>query len=421
MAETVIDRRAFLAGAVGLCMGCAFDRGAPYDDYFRNLNADLRATAPGTPILAIDLNRLDHNLDLLRAAVGPRKIYRIVVKSLPSIDLLRYAMRHTQTRHLMAFHQPSLNAIANELPGSDVLLGKPLPASAARTFYEKCGAQTTFEPERQIQWLLDSATRAEEYRAVATALGVRMRVAIELDIGDHRGHVQTHDQLRAILRRIESSPSCFELGGFMGYDAYAAGLPPGLRTRILRDSTDRYQGFIDVTRREFPALYRPNLTRNGAGSKTIALYENDKVLNDLAAGSAAVMPTDFDVDTLSDHLPAAFIAAPILKHRKGVDIPILPILGSWMEFTNPNRRNSYFLYGGNWKANYHSPKGLFPNPIYGRSSNSEMVNGSDRVSLTTDDYVFLRPTQSESVLLQFGDLWAFRQGTPTLRWPVIRG
>ena len=49
-----------------------------------------------------------------------------------------------------------------------------------------------------------------------------------------------------------------------------------------------------------------------------------------------------------------------------------------------------------------------------------MVNASDRVQLNVDDFVFLRPRQSEFVFLQFGDLVAFRGGQVEHRWPVFR-
>ena len=36
-----------------------------------------------------------------------------------------------------------------------------------------------------------------------------------------------------------------------------------------------------------------------------------------------------------------------------------------------------------------------------------------------DDYVFLRPAQSEAVLLQFGDLCVLYEGKLVDRWPVL--
>jgi D-serine deaminase-like pyridoxal phosphate-dependent protein len=43
------------------------------------------------------------------------------------------------------------------------------------------------------------------------------------------------------------------------------------------------------------------------------------------------------------------------------------------------------------------------------------------VDLQPGDHVFLRPTQSESVLLQFGDLRVVEDGALVDRWPVFHG
>ncbi len=41
------------------------------------------------------------------------------------------------------------------------------------------------------------------------------------------------------------------------------------------------------------------------------------------------------------------------------------------------------------------------------------------VELEVDDFIFLRPTQSEAVLLQFGDLVVIRGDEIVDRWPVL--
>jgi len=42
------------------------------------------------------------------------------------------------------------------------------------------------------------------------------------------------------------------------------------------------------------------------------------------------------------------------------------------------------------------------------------------VDLQVDDYMFLRPTQSEFVMLQFGDLLLVDDGEIASRWPVFQ-
>jgi hypothetical protein len=34
--------------------------------------------------------------------------------------------------------------------------------------------------------------------------------------------------------------------------------------------------------------------------------------------------------------------------------------------------------------------------------------------------VFLRPNDSEAIMLQFGDLWVVRRGQLKARWPVLQ-
>ena len=49
------------------------------------------------------------------------------------------------------------------------------------------------------------------------------------------------------------------------------------------------------------------------------------------------------------------------------------------------------------------------------------MTGSKQVELGVDDYIFLHPTQSESVLLQFGSILLFEAGYLSGEWPVLTG
>ena len=128
-------------------------------------------------------------------------------------------------------------------------------------------------------------------------------------------------------------------------------------------------------------------------------------------------PTDFDTYHLAENQPAAFIAAPILKRYDELRVPSDPWIAKAMQRWDPNRQRLYYIYGGYWKARYVSPPGV-AEPIY-RSTNQEPVSTSTSVDLAVDDYVFLRPTQSESVMLQFGDLLIVRNGEFVDRWPIF--
>ena len=150
-----MKRRHLLLGGAGLVAAGAGAtllwkpraNGAPHDAYFSALNELLKREGPGRPVLILDLDRVNHNIDAIAASVGPEKTYRVVVKSLPSVPLLDHVMRRTGTQALMVFHQPFLNTAAVEFPSSDLLLGKPMPVAAARTFYQTL-APGAFKPRR---------------------------------------------------------------------------------------------------------------------------------------------------------------------------------------------------------------------------------------------------------------------------------
>jgi D-serine deaminase-like pyridoxal phosphate-dependent protein len=396
------------------------DDGGGYDPYFRALNDTLKKNGPARPTLVLDLDRLDQNIEVLRQSIREPKHFRVVDKSLPSLPLLRYIFEHGHTNRVMSFHEPFLAQVASEMPDPDILLGKPMPVRSAEQFY--ADVKGSFDPDRSLQWLIDTPERLDEYRALAAKLGRKMRINVEIDVGLHRGGVQDTATLDRILAAIAADPVHLELAGFMGYDPHVAKVPSWARSRqaLIDEVRATYRGYVDYVRRRYPQLWNDRVTLNGAGSPTYRLYEDDTLLNDLSVGSALVKPTDFDIDTLTPHVPALFIATPVLKASASARLPGLDWLSRILAWWNPNLAHTFFIYGGYWMAHPEAPKGLHNNALFGRSSNQEMLNGSARVELAVDDFVFLRPTQSEAVMLQFGDILVVRGTAIVDRWPVFK-
>ena len=408
------------AAAAGAALLRPRDEGSPYSPYFATKNALLRREGLGRPVLLIDLERLDANLTRVRQSLPPGKAFRVVTKSLPALGLLQRVMGAMATQRLMVFHQPHLLALATALPQADLLLGKPLPVAAAAGFYRELG-RTPFVPAAQLQWLIDSQERLLQYRQLAATVGQKLRINLEIDVGLHRGGIADPRQLPALLSIIDGSSGLLELAGLMGYDAHVGKIPSVVESRAtsLQKVCTRYRDFVQVLAGRLPAAQLAALTLNGAGSPTFRLHGTDSPLTELAAGSCLVKPTDFDLDLLADLEPAAFIAAPVLKALPGLALPGLSSLGPAWAAWDPNRRRTFFIYGGLWMAQPEAPAGLRDNPLYGRSTNQAILNGSTRVTLGVDDSVFFRPTQSEKVLLEFGDLLAVRGDAIEARWPVL--
>jgi D-serine deaminase-like pyridoxal phosphate-dependent protein len=381
-------------------------------DYFAALNTLLREIGSGMPRLVVDLDTIDRNLERLFELRAPEDL-RLVAKSLPSPELLNYLFRKIGSERLMVFHLPFLLQIVERFPAADILMGKPLPVAAMRRFY-RGRPINSFDDSRQLQWLVDTEERLLQVLELAREINRRITVSIELDIGMHRGGLQTTDELGVILDTIRAYQNELCLGGFMGYDAHVPKAPwPRTPSGASRQTIKRYAKFLEFAFEGWSDLEERSWCVNGAGSPTIAMHQAMSPLNDYSVGSAIVKPSGFDLPSLADFQAAAWIAAPVLKRQSGVRVPFVEKL--------PSRgRDTLFIYGGKWMARPCYPETLQEHASYGVSSNQQMLTVPRDVDVEVDDYVFLRPTQSEAVFLQFGDLCIVRTDRHVGNWPVFR-
>jgi D-serine deaminase-like pyridoxal phosphate-dependent protein len=380
------------------------------NSYFQTINQSLRAHERAIPFFLIDLDRLDQNLQTLRFALQGRQGFRIVVKSLPCSALLSYISDRLQTQRYMVFHEPILNRLVKELgPQADILMGKPMPVKTARHFYHQLPENLPLEPFRQIQWLVDTEDRLQQYIQLSHRLKKRLRINLEIDVGLHRGGFNSLEALDHTLSILKNVPDWIEFSGLMGYDPHVVKIPGWLQsTRKSMDrSTEFYRSCIELIRERHPEIWHENLTFNGAGSPTLHLHLEDSPLNELAAGSCLLKPADFDLPTLDAYVPAAYIATPILKKCKTTQLPGLEKGSKLLSLGKSQLQNAYFIYGGYWMADYCYPTDAGENQLFGSSTNQSMINSRDG-DLQVDDFIFLRPRQSESVMRQFEDILLLR-------------
>ena len=387
--------------------------------WYTQLNRVLRQQGQGVPVLLLDKAGLDANIAVVKQQLPAPVQPRLVVKSLTCLQLIAHIASSLNCSRFMLFHAPHLPVILRQYAQADILLGKPMPVAAVRQFYSKWLSQPTDsmagKAQPHIQWLVDSVERLQQYLALAKALNLRLRINIEIDIGLHRGGLAKPEQLEPLLNLISENLQYLQLAGLMGYDAHVGKIPgviQSLQTSYQR-SQQRYQAHIDFIKNRFPQLFNAQLCFNGAGSPTFSLHCQHTVCNDIAFGSMLLKPTDFDIATLSQLKPALFIATPVLKVLPHSQIPGLALLDKL-----PHRHKALFVYGGNWLARYVYPQGVQVNSLYGRSSNQEMVNVPKGCNIQMDDYVFLRPTQSESVIGQFSQLHCY-DGQQLLGWATF--
>ncbi|WP_217351626.1 alanine racemase [Ruegeria sp. HKCCD8929] len=408
---------AALAGA-GVVASRPGDNSGPRQPYFTELQSALHRAGIATPTLVIDKARLDANIDALMASLPPGMGYRIVTKSLPAQRLIRHIATRTGTDRLMTFNLPMLIGQSRTEPQADQLLGKPLPVAAARQYLSEVRNP---QAVANVQWLIDTPERLAQYSALAAETDTTLCISLEIDVGLHRGGFTDRDRIIAAVSAIDNDPN-LQFSGLMGYEVHVSGHPDlfGLRGRALWDSWDRYLAAQDAVRTALGDGSLHGKVLNAAGSPTFRNYSSTEVANEVAVGSALVKPSKFDLDLLDPFSPAAFIAAPVLKTYERTELPLtgLEFVGKAQQVWNPNSRKTAFIYGGYWKADPVDPPGLEYNGIWGHSSNQEMLNGGAHLDLRPDDFVFLRPQQSEAVFLQFGDIAVYENGEISEFWPV---
>jgi len=391
------------------------DKSGPTSPYFDAIRSALLKAGIATPVLIIDKERLVENVDVLMSHLPVDMKYRVVSKSLPSMQLIDFVANRANTDRLMTFNLEMLQELSNSRYKQ--LLGKPLPVAAVSRYYNSVLDRKSAD---HIQWLVDSEKRLRDYASLASELDLVLKINLELDVGLHRGGFNV-GELDAVLSFIGAHKH-LRFSGFMGYEPHVAVLPQvfGWQKRGIEDAWSIYDSAIKIATNRLGNYEIDNVTRNTAGSKTYRFYKDTRIANELSIGSALVKPSGFDKPLLEEYQPASFIAAPVLKSGNNTKLPsglgsISDIHGFW----NPNYRRAIFIYGGNWMADPVDPPGLKVNPIFGLSSNQQMMNGGEQLDIQADDFIFFRPRQSEAVFMRFGDIAVFHEGDIVERWPVF--
>ncbi|TDP59728.1 alanine racemase [Roseateles toxinivorans] len=413
-------RRVLLGAAVALPVAAWLARpaevGGPHAPYFATLSQALKAAGVAQASMVIDLPRLRANLAAIGTHAKTGMGLRAVLKSLPCLELMDEVAKAWASPRVMAFNAAQTGQLLQARPDRQVLLGKPFPVTAAAALLRD------LPPEigGGIEWLIDTPERLAQYRQLAEQRSQVLRVNLEIDVGLHRGGFEDPIELGEALQSLKTGPLKWQ--GFMGYDAHVAALPDalGMRAQAWDESQKRVQTAWRLANELLGPQRRESLTLNTAGSPTFRLHDGKGVANEVSVGSAALLPLDFEKPLLADLQPAAFIATPVLKTWPRFRLPegatwLSRLAQTW----DRNQTRGLAIHGGHWLAEVASPEGVTPSGLYGPSSNQQVMVASGRVDLQPDDHVFLRPRQSEAVLLQFGDLLVFDGQRISARWPVL--
>ncbi len=387
------------------------DRGAGgHDAYFAGLQAALKRAGVAQPTLVVDRQRLAANVETVRGQLAPSGLaLRVVSKSLPAPALLDAVLAGTGADRLMVFNGVMLDEMAERHPQADVLTGRPLPAAQVADFVRRHANSAA--PAARPQWLADSPRRMAQYAEIARAADAPIKVNLEIDVGLHRGGLRDLAALAEAIDLVKAEPRV-TITGLMGYDPQVMGAADPRAEEALVQQ--RYAAAVKLLADKLGDV--SSMTLNSAGSPTYALHLAGTAANEVSIGSAFVKPTHFDLPTLKPLQPAAYIAQPVLKVMNPAIFPRREALTDALHRLDPNSARGFFLYGGYGDARPVSPPGLKFSAIWGGRG---MLEGSAKVALGEDDFVFMRPTESEGVFLQFGDIAVYDGAEIADWWPTF--
>ncbi len=430
--------KTFAAGSAAAALGCTESavQGAPPPDtsgcpklpapspppnlaypdaaYFEQVALDLGAAGYGTPQVFIDMDRLDANIAEIASKAGADR-WRIVEKSLPSIDLLTYVQQKSGSQKFLVLHLPFLAGVLAAFPNADVLVGKSHMTTAIGTFFQSQPKASWATIAKQVTFIADNLDRLKQLDALAQQLGVTLKLAIELDVGLRRSGISDPNvQLKPMLDYFMQPSNSVQFAGFLGYDGHVPYAPGGSLDAVQaawQASTDAYQSFVDVLKAQFPALATAGLVMNSGGSATYPMYTSGPV-NDVAAGGGVLRPGDYPNYVIGALLPAIFIATPVLGVYPQPQLPFFTPDESAKVLSGVQ---GLTIYGGGWPAYWTYPAGIQYAPLISDPTDPAMVPNqgmvvapSDTV-IRPDDWVFYHPRQSDA-LFDFDRVLQVRSG-----------
>ncbi len=391
--------------------------GLPDDSYFQQLQSDFIAAGIGTPQIFIDLDRLDANAAAIVEGTGASR-YRIVEKSLPSLDLLEYVSNRTNSSRFLVLHLPFLPALLTKFPNAQILIGKPQPTAAVQTFFQSIPPPAWPDAVARVRFLVDSVDRLNDLMALATTMKLPqpLQVGVEVDVGLHRGGVRSTDLLPAVLSIFATNTPKLTFAGMLGYDGHVVGAPasPGNEEAEARAAfklaTSTYQSFVDVLTSQFASLVRDDLIFNSGGSETFPLYTSGPV-NDVAAGGGLLRPNSYTNTFIASLTPALFLTTPVLAHFDKLELPFInPLVSSLTDGAQ-----GFTIYGGGWAAVFVYPPNVALAPFVSDTENENLVPNQAWMyappspALGPGDWIFQQPRKADAIF-QFENIMLVRGG-----------
>jgi len=277
-----------------------------------------------TPLMVVDLDAFDANADdLVRRAAGTP--IRVASKSVRVPALLRRVLAREGFQGVLGYTLAEALWLEEQGLCDDIVVAYPTVDRAAL-------ARLVASPSSaaHITLMVDSLTHLDVVDSVRASHAVPVRVAIDVDaglrvggqhVGPKRSPLYDTDDVVALAKEIGNRHG-FRLVGAMTYEGQVAGVQddvPSQRARsaVVRRIKSLSMSQLAVRRREVAeALASAGVELefwNAGGSGSVEATVADRVVTEVAAGSALLAPTLFDHYQSFDPRPAAFFGVPVTR------------------------------------------------------------------------------------------------------------
>lgn len=302
----------------GAVLATTSARGRDYT-YYRQIFRGHRA-----PFAYVDLDLLDQNIALtLRRARS--KSVRLATKSLRSVAMIRRILyANAQFQGLMCFTAREAVHLASS-GFTDLLIG--YPCVDERDIED---VATAVAGGASITLMVDSVAHVERIAHVASHIGARLPVCLEVDMslplpglrfGVWRSPLREAKDARPVIERIAASEHVY-LDGIMGYEAQVAGVGDNFAGQALKNQLVRQLKRISVpdiaTRRAGVVELARSLGChprfvNGGGTGSMRTTAAEPAVTEITVGSGFYSPGLFDNYQDFTYHPAAAYAIEIVR------------------------------------------------------------------------------------------------------------
>lgn len=240
---------------------------------------------PPTPALVVDPDVLDANLAAMQAradAAGVR--LRPHVKGHKSAWIAGRQLAGGAVGLAAATVEEAFGLVCAGL-GGDVLLTSVLSP-------RRIDDAVALRRAGDVAVVVDAVELPAALAARARAAGVRMRVLLDLDIGQRRGAARTPEVAAALADAVAAHADVLELSGVQAYEGHLQLLAPEERAAGHAAAMGVLRGMLDAVRARGHAI--PLVTSAGTG--TAALVEAggaDALVNEVQPGSYALMDAKY--------------------------------------------------------------------------------------------------------------------------------